>query len=303
MFQRQHSHSIRASLAPLESLSPVEAGYDRRGPLWLLLAIESYADHLDESAIGPGTLDEIRRGQVALARRVVEPLASLVTWDDLHAAGFWRARALSSLAGEWLAEHAGEPALFDYFRRLPSASNLARGLRGSIRPSASTTSSSPSKPVAPRSRRRTKPPSNQAPRAPRPRRDAAPLAVRGVVRLARPRRGADRPHGRGGRRGAAGERRSGIGTSALARRIRVSRADWTPSPAPARSTRSPATTPSSALPVRAASCPQCPIGNPALPGVARTLPAGQAGSYTRGGLGGSTAQRLSDLLLRGPPCS
>ena len=121
VLQRHHSHSIRARLAPLGSLPPAEQGHDRRGPLWLLLAIEAYADHAYETAIGHQTLDEIRAGQTHLARRLEQRLSTFATWDDLHAAGFWNARALSSIAGELLADRASEVALFDYFRQLPEA--------------------------------------------------------------------------------------------------------------------------------------------------------------------------------------
>lgn len=120
---RHHSKSVRATLAPLGSLPTAEQGHDRRGPLWLLLAIESYADHLDESALGPQTLDEIRAEQVALARRVVPPLSTFTGRDQVDAVDFWNARALSSIAGELLADRAGEPALFDYFRELPSSAS------------------------------------------------------------------------------------------------------------------------------------------------------------------------------------
>ncbi|MYE32328.1 MAG: M1 family metallopeptidase [Chloroflexi bacterium] len=119
--QQHHSHSIRAHLAPSGSLPPAERGHDRRGPLWLLLAIEAYADNLAESALSPRTLDEIRAGQVTLAKRVVPALSTLTGSAEVNAVGFWNARALSSIAGELLAERAGEAALFDYFRRLPDA--------------------------------------------------------------------------------------------------------------------------------------------------------------------------------------
>ena len=102
-------------------MPPAEQGHDRRGPLWLLLAIEAYADHAHETAVGPQTLDEIRAGQTHLARRLEQPLSTFAAWDDLRAAGFWNARALSSIAGELLADRASEAALFDYFRQLPSS--------------------------------------------------------------------------------------------------------------------------------------------------------------------------------------
>ena len=116
----QHSESVREHLAPLGALPPLETGHDRKGPHWLLLAIEAHAIYLGESAFGFPRLAEGRAAQVSLARRVAEPLSALAGWDAVLAAGFWEARTLSSLAGELLAERAGDAALFDYFRQLPS---------------------------------------------------------------------------------------------------------------------------------------------------------------------------------------
>ena len=119
----QHSESIRDHLAPFEELPPIETGHDHRGPHWLLLAIDARATYLGESALGLPRLDEARAAQVSLARRVTEPLSALAGWDAVLAAGFWEARALSSIAGELLAERAGDAALFDYFRQLPSSTS------------------------------------------------------------------------------------------------------------------------------------------------------------------------------------
>ena len=121
VLQRQHSHSVRERLAPWESLEAREHPPDRRGPMWLLLAIEAYADHAHETEIGHNTRDEIRAEQISIASREIHSLAELVTWDEVRAAGFHTSRMLSSMAGELLAERAGEAALFDYFGQLPTS--------------------------------------------------------------------------------------------------------------------------------------------------------------------------------------
>ena len=119
-FWSYHLRLILEQLAPWGSLPPVEEG-DRRGPWWLLRAIDAYVDDAYGEASGREALDELRSERRRLARGVEEPLSALATGEHANEAGYWSARALSFVAGEWLASHAGEPALLDYYRQLPSA--------------------------------------------------------------------------------------------------------------------------------------------------------------------------------------
>ena len=45
---------------------------------------------------------------------------------------YWVGRALSFLAGEWLAERAGEPALFEYYRLLPTSDSWEAAFEGAF---------------------------------------------------------------------------------------------------------------------------------------------------------------------------
>ena len=120
---RYHFDHVRNRLAPWSSLPEAEDGLDRRGPWWLRLATKSYTEHVYEAIADSVTFEEARARQVTLAKRAAPALASLEVFEDADAAGYWEARALSFLAGEWLADHAGEPALFEYYRRLPSSAS------------------------------------------------------------------------------------------------------------------------------------------------------------------------------------
>ncbi len=120
---RYHWAAIRERLAPRASLPEAPDGHDRRGPRWLLLATDSYLEEAYEVQSGRATWGEIRRGQVVRASRLPQRLSSLETYDDATVAGYWDARALAFLAGEWLAERAGEPAIVEYYRALPSSAN------------------------------------------------------------------------------------------------------------------------------------------------------------------------------------
>ena len=120
---RYHYDHVRDRLAPWSSLPEAEDGLGRRGPWWLRFATKSYTEHAYEATAGSVTFEDIRDRQVALAKRVTPSLASLELRDDADGVGYWEARALTFLAGEWLAEHAGEPTLFEYYRQLPSSAN------------------------------------------------------------------------------------------------------------------------------------------------------------------------------------
>ncbi len=120
---RYHFDHVRDRLAPRSSLPVAEAGLDRRGPWWLRVATKSYTEHAYEATDDEVTIEAIRAEQVTLARRVTPSLASLEVWADVVDVGYWEARALAFLAGAWLAEHADEPALFEYYRQLPSSTS------------------------------------------------------------------------------------------------------------------------------------------------------------------------------------
>ncbi len=123
LIDRYHWDAIRERLAPWAALPEVPDGHDRRGPRWLLLATDSYLEETYRVEAGRATWDEIRRGQIVRASRLAQRLNSLETYDDATAAGYWDARALAFLAGEWLAERAGEPAIVEYYRVLASSAN------------------------------------------------------------------------------------------------------------------------------------------------------------------------------------
>ncbi len=120
---RYHFDRVRERLAPWSSLPDAADGLDRRGPWWLRLATRSYTEHAYEATGDEVTIEAIRAQQVTLARRVTPSLASLELWDDVADVGYWEARALAFLAGAWLAEHVGEPALFEYYRQLPASTS------------------------------------------------------------------------------------------------------------------------------------------------------------------------------------
>jgi hypothetical protein len=52
--------------------------------------------------------------------------------DGARAAGAWVTRALGFLAVEWLAAHAGDPAVFDCYRRLPDARSRGEAFEGAF---------------------------------------------------------------------------------------------------------------------------------------------------------------------------
>ena len=60
------------------------------------------------------------------------PLERIQTTGDVDEVGANAAWSLGFLAVEWLANHAGDPAIFDYYRRLPEAESFATAFEGAF---------------------------------------------------------------------------------------------------------------------------------------------------------------------------
>lgn len=114
---------VRDRLAPEPSLPEVAEGYDRRGPRWLHLAIEGYIHDAYRVATGHDEAAKLRETRIVMARRTTSALAEYGTAEDAESRGREWALGLGILAGEWLAERAGEAALLDYYRRLPASAS------------------------------------------------------------------------------------------------------------------------------------------------------------------------------------
>ena len=119
-----HRNLLRAGIdqiAPFSSLPAVEKDHSRRGPMWLQIGTELYTRH--EYLEAAGDMPNRLQAEFAFARRwAPQPLSSMETISAINAARY-QAEALGFLAVEWLAELAGEPALFEYYRVLPSSSS------------------------------------------------------------------------------------------------------------------------------------------------------------------------------------
>ena len=116
----RYIHRVLTQLAPWGSLPEAAEGHDRRGPRWLLLAAERYAEIAYGAATGREPLDRSR--QIAFARRSARPLEDMETYAG-DAVWPSAASALVLLAAERLVALAGEPALFAYHGALPGAAS------------------------------------------------------------------------------------------------------------------------------------------------------------------------------------
>ena len=118
---RWHGQSVVVDLT-VGSLPFPRAGYPWRGPAWLIEGTYSYASGLYLDVAGSTDLHRTRSRQVDLAARTRQPLIAVATSAGL-ADGWPAARGLAFLAVEWLAERAGDPGIFDYYRRLPGSTS------------------------------------------------------------------------------------------------------------------------------------------------------------------------------------
>ncbi len=109
-------------LAPLESLS-VPAGFSfstssSRAPAWASEGLVKYAAAAYRAAAGRLDIAEYRGREVNVARVTRESLRDQASYSG-------PTPSLSYLAVDWLVERAGEPAVFKYYRVLPSATSAA----------------------------------------------------------------------------------------------------------------------------------------------------------------------------------
>ncbi len=120
---QQHLHKILFALAPAFSLPHDARGSCQWGPLWICVGVERYATHIYEIAAGRATSDDVRATRLSLARGTTLPLSSFEDSRTVNekntAINAASESALFSLAAEWLAAHAGDRAILEYFRLLP----------------------------------------------------------------------------------------------------------------------------------------------------------------------------------------
>ncbi len=127
-----HVRHVLDRLAPTESVPPAPARFCPRGPCWLSIAASRYVEAVSRESAGTEPLSQTRSRSLVSARRTGQPLRSLETSAGIDAVGSQTTSGLSFLAAEWLAEHAGEPALFEYYRLLPSSDSWEAAFEGAF---------------------------------------------------------------------------------------------------------------------------------------------------------------------------
>ena len=114
---------LRNQIAPWSELPPEEADYDRYGPQWWVLGAREYTSVAYRVSSGDETYDDLRAAQITRARKTALTLSGTETRAGRDAAGWWETVALGFLATESLAEDAGDEAIFEYYRLLPSSTS------------------------------------------------------------------------------------------------------------------------------------------------------------------------------------
>ena len=129
---RAYIERLRDTVAPLGELPAAEDGYSRRGPQWLLFGTREYVNALYRAETSDESYEQLRTARIAPARRTTLPLSSMETRDGRDAAGRPETTALGFLATESLADRAGDQAILDYFRRLPSSTGWREAFEGAF---------------------------------------------------------------------------------------------------------------------------------------------------------------------------
>ena len=101
-------------------------------PAWFDEGVRAYAETSYGEHAGIERAGEFR--ELAVTAAVFDPvtLRGTSTPEGRRLASEWTTRALGFLAVEWLASHAGDPAIFDYYRRLPEAASRGEAFEGAF---------------------------------------------------------------------------------------------------------------------------------------------------------------------------
>ena len=127
-----HSTRVVERLAPRDSLPPAVEGYRERGALWLSNGLGRYVEAVSRETAGIETLSETRNRNIVWARQTGQPLRNVETSAGSDAVGRPIASALSFIAADWLVQRAGERAIFEYYRLLPSSDSWQEAFEGAF---------------------------------------------------------------------------------------------------------------------------------------------------------------------------
>ena len=124
-----HVTSILHDLAPAQSTSHLSHGevYCPWGIFWLCIGVPAYANAMYEDHTATEPLNRTLTKQIAVSQGVGRPLSRFeanFTTKAGYALNAEAETALFFLAAHRLAAHAGERALLEYFRVLPSAQTI-----------------------------------------------------------------------------------------------------------------------------------------------------------------------------------
>ena len=131
-FAWQHFADVTPRLAPEESLPLAPDGYRGYGATWLSRGLVRYVEAAARETVGVQTVSETRDSNIASARRAGEPLRDMETSVGLDSVEARPASALIFLAADWLVQHAGERAIFEYYRLLPSSDTWQDAFAGAF---------------------------------------------------------------------------------------------------------------------------------------------------------------------------
>ena len=128
----QHFIVVRDRLAPTASLPPAPEGYWPRGASWLQTGIARYVEAATLAAVSSETLSRSRNRNIAAARHALALLRNMEASAGFDVVGSRAANGLAFLAANWLVQRAGEPALFEYYRLLPSLDSWEAAFEGAF---------------------------------------------------------------------------------------------------------------------------------------------------------------------------
>ena len=125
-----HFSSVRNQLVLGASTPSWPGEVDLPEPLWLRDGTEEYAEYAHQGLDGDEDPDWLWSRFAASAVATTQPLASIERWSV--ATGPFETSSLGFLASDWLADHAGEASLLEYYRLVPSSANWQEAFEGAF---------------------------------------------------------------------------------------------------------------------------------------------------------------------------
>ena len=127
-----HFRRIVRQVVPPGSFGPPFPRLESLGPYWVWVAARSYMHRALLRSVESGIYPGFGSSKSLDASRTDHPLSSFEQWSASYSIPDVALKALSFVAADWLAQRAGEPAFFEYYRLLGTSDSWQDAFEGAF---------------------------------------------------------------------------------------------------------------------------------------------------------------------------